>query len=236
MHPITQSIAQNPTTKKEKARNIIIISIIILILIIITILVGKPLYGFFTSPERIKEWLLSFGIYSPIAFILLQTAQVLLAPIPGQVTGIASGYLFGIFFGTIYSMIGAMIGSLIAFFLSRKLGRPFVERILKQETIKKFDYVSGEKGEFALFMIFLLPALPDDAVCFIAGLTKIPIRKLMLIAFFGRLPGYIILNMVGAGIASSQAMTAIIIFSAFMVVSFLIYIYRRDIERIVKRR
>jgi len=129
-----------------------------------------------------------------------------------------------------------MIGSLIAFFLSRKLGRPFVERILKQETIKKFDYVSGEKGEFALFMIFLLPALPDDAVCFIAGLTKIPIRKLMLIAFFGRLPGYIILNMVGAGIASSQAMTAIIIFSAFMVVSFLIYIYRRDIERIVKRR
>jgi len=164
----------------------------------------------------------------------LQTAQVLFAPIPGQITGIASGYLFGIFLGTIYSMIGALLGSLIVFSLSRKLGRPFVEKILKPETIKKFDYISGEKGEFALFMIFLLPAFPDDAVCFIAGLTKIPIKKLLLITFLGRLPGFIILNMVGAGIATSQTKFAVIIFSIFMAVSFFIYIYRLKLEKFIK--
>lgn len=191
---------------------------------------SAPLYKFFKNPDKIKNFVLSFGIFSPLVFILLQILQVLIAPIPGQIAGFVSGYIFGTFKGTIYTMIGTVLGSTIAFVLARKFGRPFVEKVIDKTTLKKFDYISEEKGTFALFLIYLLPALPDDAISFIAGLTKIPIKKLVLITFLGRLPGFIILNMVGSGVANAQAKFSVILFSILMVVSFLIYIYREKLE------
>ena len=49
-------------------------------------------------------------------------------------------------------------------------------------------------------MIFLLPALPDDAVCFIAGLTRLPLWRLLLVGLAGRLPGMAVLAYVGANL------------------------------------
>ena len=225
------------SSEKSKNKFFIVLALVIFSVILISYF-SAPLYTFFKNPDKIKDFVLGFGVFSPAAFILLQILQVLIAPIPGQITGFVSGYIYGTINGTIYSMIGTVIGSFIAFVLSRKLGRPFVERVINKKTLKKFDYISGEKGTFALFLIFLLPALPDDAICFIAGLTKIPIRKLILIAFLGRLPGFLVLNMVGSGVANSEARFSVILFSVLMVVSFLIYIYRKKLEsfsaRIVK--
>jgi uncharacterized membrane protein YdjX (TVP38/TMEM64 family) len=127
-------------------------------------------------------------------------------------------------------MIGTVLGSAIAFVLARKLGRPFVEKVIDRNTLKKFDYMSEEKGTFALFLIYLLPALPDDAISFMAGLTKIPIRKLIIIAFIGRLPGFLILNMVGSGVANSESKFPVVLFSILMAVSFFVYIYRKKLE------
>ena len=52
-----------------------------------------------------------------------------------------------------------------------------------------------------LFLLYLLPATPDDAICFIAGLSRIRFRVFMVVVILGRLPGFIILSMLGDGIA-----------------------------------
>jgi len=204
----------------------------ILILLLLVSYFSLPLYNFFKNPDRVKEFVLSFGIFSPVVLILLQILQVLFAPIPGQIAGFVSGYIYGTVKGTVYTMIGTVLGSLIAFILVRRLGRPFVEKVIDKKTLKKFDYLSKENGTFTLFLIYLLPALPDDAICLIAGLTNIPIWKLVLITFFGRLPGFIILNMVGSGVANSNVKFSVILLSILMVLSLGIYIYRKKLENI----
>ncbi len=125
-----------------------------------------------------------------------------------------------------------MIGSYIAFFLSRKFGRPFVEKFVRKETLKKFDHFSLETGVSALFIVYLLPALPDDAICYIAGLTNIKMKNLMVISTIGRLPGFILLNVVGSGLASGNSQLAIYLFVVFMMISIIIFIYKNKIERI----
>ncbi len=191
---------------------------------------AKPLFILFKNHTVLEAYLLSFGPLAPLAFIGLQIIQVLIAPIPGQVTAFVSGYLFGWWKGTIYTMVGLIIGSFIAFFLARRFGRPFVEKVVDKPILEKFDYLSTRKGQFALFMLFLLPAFPDDALCFIAGLTAIPLRQLVAIAFLGRLPGMIILNLVGNGIAHDNDILAVVLFSFVLAVSVFGWYHRKSIE------
>jgi uncharacterized membrane protein YdjX (TVP38/TMEM64 family) len=41
------------------------------------------LYYILLDHHRLKEIILSYGAYSPLAFILLQIVQIIVAPIPG---------------------------------------------------------------------------------------------------------------------------------------------------------
>jgi uncharacterized membrane protein YdjX (TVP38/TMEM64 family) len=163
-----------------------------------------PHLSAFTNPDEAKRLIGEFGPLGPLVFMALQVLQVFIAPIPGQVTGLVGGYLFGPWLGLLYALIGATIGFTLIFLVVRRLGRPFVERFVDKKTLEKFDYIAGTKGVFVLFLVFLLPAFPDDLICYIAGLTKIPIRTLVLVSIAGRLPVYAILSFTGQGLAESN--------------------------------
>ena len=156
--------------------------LLILFLVIAGILFWMYFNVFFKDISSIKEFILSFGIFAPIVAILLTALQILFAPAPGQVFGFATGFIFGAFFGTIYSMLGLILGSFIAFKLGRKFGRPLLERVVSKENLKKFDKLIKKGGLITLFIIYLLPVLPDDAVTYLAGTTKIKIKKLVFVS------------------------------------------------------
>lgn len=217
-----------------KRNHIILNLVVIIIILLLTGIYFKDNFlNILKNREEIKTFILNYGPLGPIILILIVAAQVLFAPIPGQAAGLASGFLYGSILGTIYSMIGLVIGSYIAFYLSRKFGRPFVEIFVNADTLKKFDHFSQEKGLITLFIIYLLPALPDDAICYIAGLTNIKIRKLMIISTLGRLPGFIVLNIAGAGLASQNSELAIIIFIIFVLISIVLFLYKNKIEKLM---
>jgi len=94
-------------------------------------------------------------------------------------------------------MIGIAIGSTIAFWLSRRYGRAYVENMIQEEALARFDAMSEEYGRVALFAIFLVPGLPDDVICFAGGLTDIPLWQLVVIAVIGRAPAFFLVNVVG---------------------------------------
>ncbi|MFB6115819.1 MAG: TVP38/TMEM64 family protein [Candidatus Nanohalobium sp.] len=164
---------------------------------------------FFTRPyqellynvEALRTFISSFGVLAPLVLIGLQAGQVLIAPVPGPVVGAAAGYAFGVFWGTVYGFIGLAVGSSIAILLAKWYGRPFVEDVLADETMEKFDGMADEHGFLPFFLLFLLPGFPDDAICFIAGLTEIDTRKLLVMASFGRVPGLLSLTVFGNSLA-----------------------------------
>lgn len=166
-----------------------------------TYFLTQPYHYLMYDVGALRNFINSFGALAPFVLILMQVSQVLVAPIPGPVVGAASGYAFGVFWGTIYGFIGLAIGSSIAVLLAKYYGRPFVEDVLADETMDKFDYLADEHGFLPFFLLFLLPGFPDDAICFIAGLTDLDTKKLLLFASFGRIPGLISLTVFGNSLA-----------------------------------
>jgi uncharacterized membrane protein YdjX (TVP38/TMEM64 family) len=131
------------------------------------------LYYTLQDHHRLKGIILSYGAYSPLAFILLQIVQVVVAPIPGGAIEFLGGYIFGVKAGFFYSMVGLLMGSSLAFGLARIFEKWVVEKFVSPQTRKKFDYLIGHEGVILSFLLFLIPGFPKDALCYILGLILI---------------------------------------------------------------
>lgn len=201
-----------PVFVSARARRLAIVGLLVLGLFVVA---GMMLFdysvGTIFEPTTVRETVEGYGLFAPVAFIALQVMQVVFAPIPGQVLALAGGYIFGPFLGTVYSLVGATIGSAIAFGLSRRFGRPVVERLVHPQTLGNIDQFLEDHGRLAVFLVFLLPGLPDDALCFVCGLTSIPLRDLVVLSFLGRIPGYALLALAGGRLATHRPLEAGII-------------------------
>jgi uncharacterized membrane protein YdjX (TVP38/TMEM64 family) len=159
---------------------------------------GEPVVAFFRDQDQIRAWLADLGPLAPLASIGLNTAQVLLAPVPGQVLGLANGYLFGVFWGTVYSLAGVTLGSALAMGLGRWLGRPAAARLVGAAQLARLDDLAARRGSLFFFLVFLLPLVPDDIACFAVGLSPLSIPYILTLAALGRLPGLIASSWIGA--------------------------------------
>ena len=181
-----------------------LIIILLVIAAAVFFIIHYDLHTFFIDRKKIIPFINSFGPASVLVFIPLQILQVLIAPIPGELTGFIGGYLYGVTLGTIYSTIGLSIGSWIAFILSRKFGLPLVEKFVKPEIIGKYDHFMEHKGTFVSFLLFLIPGFPKDSLCYILGLSHMNVRSFIVISAVARLLGTILLSVQGSYVRNDQ--------------------------------
>lgn len=184
---------------------------------------------------RLLRFLDSLGPAAFIGFILLQAAQVVIAPIPGEVTGFLGGILYGTFLGVVLSTIGLTLGSYIAFALSRAFGRPFVEKFVDKKTLDRFDYLLRHKGAFLIFLLFLIPGFPKDFLCYIIGLGHLTTTEFLVIGSTGRLLGTILLTLGGSYIRKHQYYNFSILLGFAIVILLISIAYRDKIERLFRR-
>lgn len=218
----------------DSKKNNIWIKPLILIFIIggITVIFYKTgLIHFFLNKERLLKFLDSLGPAAFIGFILLQAAQVVAAPIPGEVTGLLGGFLYGPFLGVILSTLGLTLGSYIAFALSRTFGRPFVDRFVDRAIMSRFDYLLHHKGAFLVFLLFLIPGFPKDYLCYILGLGHLSTMEFLVIGGTGRLFGTILLTLGGDYIRHHQYGRFFILVGVALIVVFIAMAYRDKLER-----
>jgi len=193
------------------------------------------LYNSLYSPHRLKRLILSYGAYSPLAYILLQVAQVIVAPIPGGAIEFLGGYLFGVNAGFVYSMIGLILGAMVAFGLARVFEKVAVERFVSPETRKKFDYLVGHEGVILSFLLFLIPGFPKDALCYILGLTPMHWGIFLLISTIGRIPGTLMACLQGAKAFDHQYKALIILSGISALLLLVFYIYHDEIHHMIKK-
>jgi uncharacterized membrane protein YdjX (TVP38/TMEM64 family) len=202
----------------------------------IFVFIHYDLFADFLHKERAIAFIKSFHPYDELVFISLQILQVVVAPIPGEVTGIIGGYLYGSFLGTIYSTIGLTLGSWLAFALARMFGLPLVEKTVKPEIIQKYDYLMEHQGVLVSFVLFLIPGFPKDYLCYIIGLSHMRTWKFLVISTIGRLLGTVLLSVSGSNARNNQygALLGIIAVSGVFIL--IGYLYREKLLKMLRKR
>ena len=195
---------------------------------------GTGLWQFFSDKERILQFIQSCGIWDVVVFIFFQAVQVIVAPIPGEVLDVLGGYLYGTIVGVAWSTIGTTIGAYVAFALSRKYGKPFVEKLVDIHTMKRFDYVLHHKGAFLVFLLFLIPGFPKDYLCYILGLGHLSTMQFLVIASSGRLLGTVLGTMGGSYIRHEQYQNLFILIGIATAVLLVAMVFKEKIERALR--
>ncbi len=152
--------------------------------------------------QIIQDNVQSFGVWGPIAMVVLLIIATIFSPIPNSLIIIAMGATYGVFWGSILAIVAASLASSFAFFLARKFGEQLVERFFpKTHFLHKFL----TKNAFpTIFILRLIPSVSFDMVSYGVGLTKIPFRTFFIASFLGTIPGLISYVLIGAGLTSDN--------------------------------
>jgi len=200
MHP-----AENPLALPARFRRsfqCLVFGLILAGIAVGALLWGPCLWDVLTDQERFKTWIASYGVYAAVVFVAAQFVQVVIFFIPGEVTQCAGGYIFGAWLGLGLSYLGITLGSLTAFALARLCEHRATDWLVDRQTVRQFDrLVYGKSGFWPLFLLFVIPGIPKDLLCYIAGLTPMPVGTFLVISTIGRFPGVFLSSLFGNGVA-----------------------------------
>ena len=145
--------------------------------------IGLTIYffqlGVFKDMYALQNLVGQSVILGPLLFILIQVLQVIIPIIPGGISLAAGVLMFGPVAGFVYNYLGICLGSIIVFLLGRHYGKPLVLRLINEKTYNKYSsWLADQKRFDKLFALAIfLPVAPDDALCLMAGLTNISLKK-----------------------------------------------------------
>jgi len=145
------------------------------------------LYETLTDRAAVREFVEAGGAAAPFIFILIQILQVILAPLPGEISGFVGGYLFGGGHGFLYSSLALTLGSAINFWIGRFLGYRWVRKWVPAEQLERMDVFLKRQGLVLVLAFFIFPGFPKDYLSLFLGGTAMPFKAFIFLAGIGQI-------------------------------------------------
>jgi uncharacterized membrane protein YdjX (TVP38/TMEM64 family) len=212
----------------------VLLAAILAVVAVLAVRYWREVAAFLSDPEALQAWLARLGPLGPLGLIAFNTIQVVVAPIPGYPVQIVSGYLFGWWRGSLYAVVGMILGGLLAMTLARVYGRPLVQRMVGAERLDRWENVAHLNSLAVWFVLMLGPL--GDSTYYIAGLTMLPIWKLLAIVLLVRTPSVMVSAALGAGVISWRSPWFIAAATIFIVLGILAGLNEHRIEQWLSRQ
>ena len=197
---------------------------------------GRPLIQFAQEPERFRSWVDQQGLWGPLLFMGMIVLQIVVAIIPGEPLEIVAGYAFGALEGTLWCLLGAFAGRLAVFLLVRRFGTRAIEVFLPLDKLQSLRFLQNERRlAFWVFFLFFLPGTPKDLLCYIVGITKLPLRSWLVISAVAPIPSIITSTIGGDALGMGNYAFAALVFGITIVISSLGLLAYRAICRARER-
>jgi uncharacterized membrane protein YdjX (TVP38/TMEM64 family) len=172
---------------------------IVFIALIIGLFILFQILGYDIDSENIRQFVKDFGIWAPLIFIAVYIIGTFF--IPATPFMLAAGILFGFKYGLIYTMISAGIGSTVVFYISRKLGKHWVEKILEHKYLTHLNEYNKKLEQGAIWDITILriiPVMPFNALNVLLGISKAKIQDYIAGTLLGIIPSSVLTVYIGA--------------------------------------
>ena len=136
----------------------------------------------------LRDYILSYGLWAPVASCFLMVLQALVAPVPSFLITFANGLAFGVFWGWMLSLFGHVLAAAVCFWISRALGRVPVEVLVGRTGLQSADRWFARWGLYAVFVGRLIPGVAFDVISYAAGLTRMRFRSFLIATALGIFP------------------------------------------------
>ncbi len=145
----------------------------------------------------LRDYIVSFGFWAPVASCFLMVLQALAAPVPSFLITFANGLAFGVFWGWMLSLFGHVLAAAVCFGISRSLGRVPVEVLVGRAGLESADRWFAKWGMYAVFFARLVPGVAFDVISYAAGLTRMRFRNFLIATTLGIFPQTLLYSFLG---------------------------------------
>ncbi|PVY41290.1 TVP38/TMEM64 family protein [Pontibacter virosus] len=147
--------------------------------------------------ERISKWVEQFGFWGPFFIILAMVAQMFLLVVNVVALMLVAIIAYGPIWGSLIAVAAVLVASTIGYLIGRGLGEAGVRKIIGQKAEDKVCGFVSDYGIWAVIIARISPFLSNDAVSFVAGLTKMGYIKFIGATLAGITPLTILLAWLG---------------------------------------
>lgn len=219
--------------KKNKILTLFKFALLVFLLVCIPLyllIFQKEIMPDIKSYDKAIELLNDYKTASIFIYIGFQIVQILIPILPGQFFQIAAGWLYGVLLGLLFSIIGSIIGTFLTFYLSKLLGNDAMYLFFGEKRFEKYkSYLNNKKAYFVVFLIYLIPGLPKDLMCYAAGVSEMKLKPFLIISVIGRVPAMTMSLMFGAFYHTHNYPAMIAVSIVVVIVCLICLIYRKKI-------
>lgn len=161
---------------------------IVVTLLLIAFIIWGTWSGTFLNEDKLTQFVKGFGFWGPLIVCILTISQVIIPVLPGGIGLLPGTLLYGPWIGFLINYIGVVLGSIVAFLLARIYGMKIIYRFFSPKMIEKYEKWLTYQKQFDRFftVAIFLPIAPDDFLCYLAGTTKMSLKKFVIIILLGK--------------------------------------------------
>ncbi len=169
--------------------------------------------SFEVDVNDLRSWILSFGWWAPLVYIVLYTIRPLVF-FPASILSIAGGLAFGAWMGTLYTVIGATFGAMLSFYASQTAGKRLVEKQWSG-VMAKAQRQMKQNGFLYVLLFRLIPVVNFDLVSYTAAFAKVRFHHFAWATVIGIIPGTFAYNFLGSSFISGDLTTVLLALAVF---------------------
>lgn len=113
--------------------------------------------------------------------------QPILLPMPEAATVTAGSAVFGSLPAACISFVGTLSGIIGAYFIAKIGGQKLIQRLVKEKHLNQYKSYVSRNETCILLILFIIPILPDEIICFGAGISGVSFKKFLIIASAAKL-------------------------------------------------
>ncbi|MFD9625889.1 TVP38/TMEM64 family protein [Peribacillus muralis] len=122
-----------------------------------------------------------------LLFFLICFLQPIVLPLPEVVTVSAGSAVFGPFTAAYLSFFGTISGIAVMYLIARIGGQKLALKFVKEKHLISYQMYVKKNETAILFLLFIIPVLPDEIICLGAGIGGVSFRRFFLIASLSKL-------------------------------------------------
>lgn len=147
--------------------------------------------------------------------------------------------LFGSLNAFILSSVSILIASIILYAFGYFGANKIIKWCIGEKSLEKSQKLLNNRSYLLLFLMYLFPLFPDDALCVVAGSIKMKFIPYLILILIGRTVGIATICFIGSGILDFNALSYIdwfVLINIILVDLIIIFTYQSKVESWIKNR
>lgn len=151
--------------------------------------------------RELRRQLLALGVGGVLVLLAVALSHAIV-PFPIELVTGAAGFVYGFWGALPMLLVFWLLSALLAYWLAERFGRPLARRLIGTERLSRAEKLVDRGGAGVLLSLRVIPLIPFNAICYAAGITRVPLGRYAWTTVVGILPLTVLVAYLGSRLRS----------------------------------